>query len=97
MPKRKQQQLIDIAPALRRIRDELDVLSLRVVVGKRDEEDDDERRQRRLDVQKAVDEGWVKIVGPSEHQASPGDVRSLLASLSNVLDVLRVLKAGVKS
>lgn len=96
MPKRKQQQLIDIAPAIRAIRDELDVLSLRVVVGKRDEEDDDERRQRRLDVQEAVDEGWARIVGASEHQASPGDVRSLLASLSNVLDVLRVLKVGVK-
>lgn len=96
MPTRKRkQQLIDIAPTLRQIRDELDVLSLRVVVGM--DEEDDERRQRRLDVQKVVDEGWTRIVGVSGAPASTGDVRSLVASLSNVLDVLRVLKVGVKA
>lgn len=89
MPKKKQ-QLIDIAPALTRIRDELDVLSLRVLDFGKGEEDD-ERRQRRLDRQKIVDEGWERIVGSSEQQATPGDVRSLLANLSNILDLLRVL------
>lgn len=89
----KRKRLIDLSPDLRRIRDELDVLSLRVVVGRRDEEDDsDERHQRRLDVQEAVDKGWSRIVGAPAHAASAGDIRSLVASLSNVLDLLRVLK-----
>lgn len=94
-PKINKPRLVDIAPVMRAVRDELDILSLRVLDYGKGEEDD--RRQRRLDTQKTVDEGWSRVVGDSVHQASPGDVRSLLSSLSNILDLLRVLKVGVKS
>lgn len=95
MPKRSERKpypLIAIVPALKEVYAALDVLSLNLLDFKRgDEDEDDERQRRRRDAQKMLDRRFAEIVGPSEHQATPGDVRILLASVSNIVELLRTL------